>query len=234
MGLGFSSCKKDKAIAPDMGYTYFPNQVGRYIVYNVDSFYYDDFNKKTDTFKFQLKEKIQSVFTDNENRPTIRLERYIKNYSTSIPYNAMTWILKNVWTENRTLTTAEKVEENLRYIKLVFPVNENQKWNGNIQNTLPEWNYEYDFFDLPRTIGGIYFDSVLQVNQYDDKLSNLVEHKYYIEKYARNVGLIYKQVIDVESQPGNPIPPGFFNVPIMQRITSGVQYTMTINSYGIE
>jgi hypothetical protein len=231
---GSSSCKKDKAIAPDMGYNYFPNQVGRYVVYDVDSFFYDDFNKKTDTFKFQLKEKIESIFTDNQNRPTIRLERYKKNYSATVPYSSMSWVLKDVWAENRTANTSEKVEENVRYIKLHFPVKENQKWNGNSQNTLAAWDYDYAFFDQARTIGNIKFDSVLQVTQFDDKLQNLIEHKYYIEKYARNIGLIYKQVIDVESQPPSPAPPNFFSVPIMQRVTSGVQYTMTVNSYGTE
>ncbi|MGQ0828630.1 MAG: hypothetical protein ACT4ON_09570 [Bacteroidota bacterium] len=233
---GFFSCKKDKAATPDMGYNYFPSETGTYVVYNVDSFYYNDFNVPTtiDTFRFQLKEKIQSLYYDNENRLTIRLERYIKNYSSTVPYSQMPWILKNVWSENKTATNAEKVEENVRYVKLKFPVKENQKWNGNIQNTLPEWNYSYAFFDLSRTIGGIKFDSVLQVDQYDDGSKNLVERRLYVEKYARNVGMVYKQVIDVESQPGANPPPNFFLIPIMQRVTSGVQYTMTINSYGVE
>ena len=146
----------------------------------------------------------------------------------------MSWTLKNVWSENRTATSAEKVEENVRYVKLKFPVKEDQKWNGNIQNTLTEWNYSYNFFDLSRTVGGIKFDSVLQVDQYDDESKNLVERTLYIEKYARNVGLIHKQVIDIESQPGSNPPSNFFQIPIMQRVTSGFQYTMTINSYGIE
>lgn len=217
-----------------MGYNYFPTDIGYYVVYDVDSFYHNDFTSKVDTFKFQLKEKIQSIYNDNQNRSTVRLERYKKNYSKTISYSAMPWSLKNVWSENLTTSSGEKVEENIRYIKLKFPVKESQEWNGNAQNTLGEKNYKYEFFDLPRTIGGIHFDSVLQVTQYDDKFSNLVEHKYYVEKYARNYGLVYKQVIDVQSQPGSPTPSGFFSIPIMQRITSGVQYTMTVNSYGME
>ena len=42
--LGFWSCKKDKTVTPDAGYNYFPNQVGRYVVYDVDSLYYDQNN----------------------------------------------------------------------------------------------------------------------------------------------------------------------------------------------
>lgn len=220
---------------PDMGYNYFPNQVGKYVVYDVDSFYYDNFYNpvKIDTFKFQIKEKIESIYADNQNRPTIRLERYKKNYIATIPYNALPWILKDVWAENLTSRTAEKVEENVRFVKLVFPVKENQIWNGNAQNTKDSWDCNYEFFDVSKTIGTIHFDSVLQVTQIDDKLANLIAHQYYIEKYARNVGLVYKQEIDIQSQNINS-DPSFYSKPIMQRITSGFQYTMTINSYGTE
>jgi hypothetical protein len=230
------SCKKEKAEVIDMGYNYFPDQSGHYAVYDVDSFYYDDFTKHTDTFKFQLKEKIQATFLDNENRTTLRLERYVRYYNPLISYSALPWLLRNVWSENLTQTTAERVEENVRYVKLVFPVQQNKTWNGNASNTNNPLDYSFLFTDLSRKIGGITFDSVLQVNQQDEV--NLIAKKYYIEKYARNVGLISKQVIDVVSQPSTSLTQAqlqaFYGTPIMQRVTSGTQYTYTINSYGIE
>ncbi len=228
------SCKKDEASVPDFGYNFSPEQVGKYIVYDVDSFYYNDFTNQVDSFKFQIKEKIESFYYDNENRKTMRLERYVRSFNDTIPYASLPWILKDVWSANKTTTTYEKVEENVRFIKLAFPVKEEQVWNGNAQNTIDGWDYKYEFIDRPRTVAGITFDSVLQVTQLDDKLSNLIKHQYYIEWYARNVGMIYKKVIDVESQPGNPIPPNFFQIPIMQRVTSGVQYIMTYNTSGVE
>src|SRR6266481_1017842 len=85
---GFFSCKKDAIPPPDMGYNYFPNQVGRYVIYNVDSFYYAGIPVVIDTFKFQIKEKIESMFTDNEGRPSIRLERYIKYYNDTVSYDS--------------------------------------------------------------------------------------------------------------------------------------------------
>ena len=150
-------------------------------------------------------------------------------------------LLLPVWAENRTATTAEKVEENVRYIKLAFPVKENQTWNGNAQNTADEIDYSYEFIDRPRTYGTVSFDSALQVTQVDDKLINKIAHQYQIEQYARNAGLVYKQYIDVGSQypsvwngTASDSIIMFLNKPIMQRVTSGVQYTMTINSYGTE
>jgi hypothetical protein len=231
---GIVSCKKDQVTEPDMGYNYFPNGVGKYVIYDVDSFYYHS-AAIIDTFKFQLKEKIQSVYSDNEGRPTLRLERYVKYYNDTVSYSAMPWIFRNVWAENRTATTAEKVEENIRYIKLNFAVKKGKSWNGNVQNTNGEMDYKYSFVDLSKNIAGNTFDSTLEVEQQSNL--DLVEQQYYIEQYAKNVGLVYKRVIDVNSQPGSltgAALTAFLNTPILQRVTSGVQYTWTVNSFGTE
>ena len=235
---GSLSCKKEKDPDPDMGYNYFPNQVGKYVIYDVDSFYYNDFNVPLtiDTFKFQLKEKIQSTYLDGQGRTTLRLERYVRYYNPTIPFSALPWVLRDVWAANRTATTAEKVEENERFVKLAFAVKQDQTWNGNAQNTLGEQNYSFEFINQARTIGGTAFDSVLQVNQLDG--SSIINKKYYIEKYAKRTGLVYKQVIDIESQPDpswtSSVTSAFLAQPILTRVTSGVQYSYTYNSSGTE
>jgi hypothetical protein len=237
------SCKKDPGVPFDMGYNYFPDQVGKYVVYNVDSIYYNSFYSpsRKDTFKFQIKEKIESIFTDNEGRPAMRLERYVKYYDKNVPYSEMEWQLRDVWMQNRTVKNAEKIEENVRYLKLIFPLNKDVTWNGNAYNTEPEERYKYNFIDLPRTIGNIHFDSVLQVDQHNE--TNLIISKIYEEKYARNVGMIYKRVVNVDSQyptswNSNPFISDslaiFYNTDILKRASSGYQYTMTITTYGTE
>jgi len=123
------------------------------------------------------------------------------------------------------------VEENVRYVRLIFPTKQGQYWDANVQNTYGEKKFNYQFVDQARTIANIQFDSVLQT-VYDDEV--LTNKEYRTEKYARNAGLIYRQEIVVESQPGATPHPGFFQIPIMQRVTSGYQYTMTVNSYGTE
>src|SRR4030067_3558016 len=82
------SCKKDVSVNPDLGYEYFPATVGKYVVYDVDSIVYNDFTGTTDTFKYQIKETIESIFLDNSNRQTLRIERYKKNYSDTVPYSS--------------------------------------------------------------------------------------------------------------------------------------------------
>ena len=218
-------CKKDQEEThTDIGYNYFPVKPGKYVIYNVDSIVMNSFTKKVDSFYFQIKEVIESVYTDNAGRPTLRLERYRKDSSKTLPYDQLKWVLKDVWSANRTNRAVEKVEENIRYVKLAFPVALNISWNGNAYNTLDEWDYKIKEVNMPRTVGKISFDSTLSVLQRDAE--DLIDKKYYREMYAKNVGLIYKQIIDVHSDSINANP-------LMDRITKGIiKYTQTIKSFG--
>jgi hypothetical protein len=217
-GLTFSSCKKEK-ITVSMGYNYFPNNVGHYVIYDVDSTIYDDFKKDTTYTHQQVKELIESTYTDNLGRPAFRIERYVRSSDTSA------WILSDVWSECRTATTAEKVEENIRYVKLIFPPKKSKTWKGNAYNNLGDWDYQYNDVDIARTIGSISFDSTLSVTDVDE--TNLIERKYYYEIYARNVGLVFRDVIDVSD---NDFAPA--GLPVEDRINKGYKLKMTIKSYG--
>ncbi|HRH61843.1 MAG TPA: hypothetical protein PLI68_00820 [Bacteroidia bacterium] len=222
IALIVTACKKDKAVeAVDIGYNYFPVEVGRYVVYQVDSISYNDFFTpvKIDTAHFQLKEVIESVFTDNEGRESERIERYVR-YADTLP-----WSLRDVWYQTRSTTKDEKVEENVRFIRLTFPTRNNQKWNGNALNTIGTYSYEYKSVDTKKTVNGNVFDSTLTVNQILD--SNLIEKKYQVEIYAKNVGMIYKRFVDVQDK-GITIEPG----PLSNRIDAGTDYTYRIIEYG--
>jgi len=219
------SCKKDSAIEPDMGYNYLPGKVGSWVVYDVDSTVYPDNGGDTIFNKYQIKELIESEYIDNEGRPTLRIERFRKNYVDSVSYDSMPWTLTDVWSANKTNSTYEKVEENIRYVKLSFPVKLLSTWNGNAKNTQEEWTYKYADIDKKRSNGPYTFDSTFLVVQRD--ILNLIQKQYYIEVYAKNIGLISRQVIDVNSQ-GNVD----YNKPIMDRIVSGVVCKFTLNSYG--
>ena len=185
-------CKKEQAPTVDMGYGYFPSQVGKYVIYSADSIVRDPFTLKTDTFIYQLKELVAAIFPDNQGRPTMRVERYVKNYGGDTA-----WVLKNVWMANLTSLNAQKVESNTRYVKLAFPVVSTALWNGNAFNTQSAQNYYYSAVNVPLTLGGMFFDSTCTIIQLND--SNLLSKQYYVETYAKNVGMIYKQVINVST-----------------------------------
>src|SRR5256885_175381 len=72
----FTGCKKDKPATDDPGYSYFPDDIGHYCIYQVDSTVYDDFHNDTFYYSYQIKEVIESYFIDNQNRNAMRVERY--------------------------------------------------------------------------------------------------------------------------------------------------------------
>lgn len=209
-----SSCKKDESLPPiDMKYNYFPTNVGHWVVYKVDSVDYNNTLSPKDSFSYYIKEIVESVYVDNTGRETQRIERYRKDSVDG------QWYIKDVWTVNRNVSDAQKVEEDVRFVKLKFPVVENTKWNGNIYNTLDSWEYELINVDQPYSLNGMNFDSSATVMQYDDFNEIIISRDYSEEVYVKNIGLVYKKLIHLKK-----IPDG--------TITSGEEYSYTIQSYG--
>lgn len=222
-------CKKRTAEeAPDLGYEYAPTALGKYVVYDVDSTVYDDFKKDTTYYKYRIKEKLTEAFTDNQGRAAIKFIRYIKHYNSTVSYDNMSWMIKDVWNYTKTNTSLEVVEENVRYTKLMFPVKTDATWNGNANNTLTEWNYKYIITDAQQTINSHTFDNVLVVEQKDDKNRNVIKRQYYIEKYAKGIGLVYKEIKDLYS---NTV---VVNKTVENRIEKGITYTQTYVTHGFE
>jgi len=181
------SCKKEKFATPvDFGYSYIPVNVGHWVIYDVDSAATDVFIKKTNRYHYQIKEYFESVFKDNQDRNTLRIERYKRDNENQ------QWQIIDVWYANKTTRTYEKVEENIRFIRLTFPVLFGTQWNGNSFTEYPPQNYSYNSVDEPSILNGVKFDSTLTVMQ-QQKDSSLVSGDYAYEKYARNIGLIYKR-----------------------------------------
>jgi hypothetical protein len=220
-----ASCKKDNSVHQEYDYAYFPGDVGRYVIYDADSVIYDDFRHDTVYYKYQLKEIIESIFTDNEGRPSARIERYYQFPKATPPfYDSTSWTLKNVCYATRTRQDLERVENNTRFVNLIFPPQNSLSWNGNAQNTIGDWEYQYNGVNQPVNFAALHFDSTATVVQKDE--TNLLNRRLYKETYAKNVGLISKQILDVYDT-------GIvFGVPVVNRIRGGVYYTLTVHSYG--
>ncbi len=226
--VSFSCRKKQKSSSEpiNLGKEYYPETIGKFVVYDVDSTWYNELTFQPTTVKYRVKEKLTQVFTDNENKPAIRLERYIKKFNPNKPYDSIPYTIRDVWQVNVTDKNVEAVEENVRYVKLIFPVEANKTWKGNVKNTLAERDYTYSYIDKVETINGKGLDKVLQVKQIDFK--TLISYQYEIEKYAKGVGLVYREIKDIYS---NNVVAG---VPIENRIEKGFLFTQKLVSYGTE
>lgn len=205
------SCKKEKSAAPDLGYNFYPKNIGHYIEYEVDSIVYNDFTNTVDTTRYLLKELIESEFENAAELPSFKIVRYKR------PNENSNWQLSDVWFGIKNKTEIVRAEENIRFVKMIFPVKNGSRWNGNKYNTLEPQNYEYKNKDMAFTVNSKNFDSTVIVKQLEN--INLIEQQESKEVYARNIGLIYKEMIDVKTE-------------INGTIKSGYRYYQKIKSYG--
>lgn len=209
------SCKKDKEDPVDFKYEYTPTTIGQYVVYDVMEVFHDDAVLIHDTIYYKLKEKIESSFTDDQGRPSLRIERFKLDTASG------NWEISDVWHSTRTTTRYEKVEEDERFIRLVFPVKEGTEWNGNAYNSLDEWEYENTDVDVARSYNGLNFSNTTRVEHINE--FNFVQRIYSFEVYAKHIGLVSKYYKNLTID-------GFDST----NVSTGSELYMNVISYGVE
>ena len=210
----FFSCQKDdeETVVPVINKDYFPTKMGTTLEYNIIEIKIDKAVGVFDTIQYQLKEYFESTFIDDEGNTNYRIERYYKTDTI--------WEVLNIWYITVTENAIYKTEDNYRYKRLIFPVKEGNTWDGNIENTKEPEEYEITDIDIRETIGSNEYSNVLVVLQNDNE--NLIEKQFATEKYVKNIGLAYKEIIDIselEPQPG---------IPWEQRVNVGYIYKQTL------
>tara|TARA_B100000809_G_scaffold263531_1_gene317001 strand:+ start:2066 stop:2755 length:690 start_codon:yes stop_codon:yes gene_type:complete len=212
------SCSKDEEefVEPYLGHDYAGLEIGKYVIYDVDSFFYDDFNGLIDSSFYQVKEVVESKITDLEGDEAFKIIRYRKESDTT------GWVLIDVWSSKLSTTNFQKVEENVRFLKLIFPINLSDTWNGNALNNEGEQLYDYTAVEQSETIGGNALSNVLTVLQFEE--INLIEEKIFEEKYAKGIGMVYKKTVDITKVYNSSN--GLFERSL------GLDITMTLSSFG--
>lgn len=227
--LLFAGCKKEEdPVALEIpGLDYFPLESGRFVVYEADSTVYSDVPKDTLYYRYLIKEKIEEKIGEEDGSSLYRLNRYIKWFDPATPYDSMEWKVKEAWLVKANKQRIIVQENNLSYVKLIFPTLQGAQWNGNAFNTMDRVNYRYEGVDQPLSMNGLNFSKSLKVTQYLDT-ANAIKYDLNIEQFATNVGLIYRQNEHLES---NTIIPG---LPVPKRIDKGYTYRLKIINHGKE
>lgn len=226
MAATLFSCRKETLSGDmDRGETYYPYAEGLWWEYDVDSTFYNDFSGDTVHAVFILREEFDTFFVANNGEMAIRIERYRK-----VNQNAP-WQGPRIWWTYITDDYAVKVEENNPYVKLNYPARQGDQWNGNRLNFMDAWDYTYEYVDQPLTVNGNSFDSTTSILQIS--YETLLEKQFYKEKYARRVGLIEKDVIDIRGYTDSDNIPDTIVKPLMNRIKSGVVIHQKIRDWGV-
>lgn len=185
-------CKKEEPVeAPDLGYDYFPRVVGQWIEYQVDSTWRDDPSAVSGSVSYRLLEKVVQTYTDDEGRLCYMIHRFVKD-------DLDNWVVRDVWTSTRSNTAAESTEENLRLMKLVFPVNNGTDWDINVFNTEDELEVAFREKGSAWSAGTLSFANTVLVK--NTVPANVIEKRNFEERYANGVGMVSKYREETNTQ----------------------------------
>jgi hypothetical protein len=203
-----------------------PLQPGKFITYRVDSMVFTNFQRNTEIHKYQVKHVVDAQVTDNLNRPSYRIFRFITDSAATQPWQANGSYFITVLDDG-----VELIEDNLRVIKVHLPVRNGSIWPGN--NHLPEdpysafygfsnddnmedWEFYFDGDLQPSlTIQGKTYNNVYTILENDESdpvtgPSDYGSVSFAQEIYSKNIGLVYRELTMWEQQP-NYTPPSTYD-----------------------
>ena len=177
------------------GTDFFPIEVGQYRTYTVEEITFS-FLEVPDTTRFFLKEVVADSFLNQANVPTYRLERFTRADEN------MNWHLDSVWTATKDTRRVVVTENNVPFIKLIFPLRTDLQWDGNALNSRLEDIYELQptsdelRHEIESPLDSLLNNSitVLQESSQDTTLAKID----VLETYAENTGLFYKKTIRLQ------------------------------------
>lgn len=213
LSLCLSSCGKNETeTLPDLAKDYFPLQIGKTLIYDIDTVIYDPQPGNTvqiDTYRWQIKEVFVDTFKDITGLLTYKIERSERRRGSTASFE-----VKKIFTAALSDNEALRTEDNLKFIKFPRFFGERTTWDGNVycdQSLIIEvagermglfskkWNYEVLSFGKAEKIGIKDFTDVLTVRAQSDTRI-LTEKRYNLEKYAKGIGLVYKEQHILDTQ----------------------------------
>lgn len=226
----FSCNKKEEFITEPLS-DYIPLVKGKYITYRLDSMVFTNFGRTTQTHGYQVKHSIDSLITDNLGRPTYRVYRYLRDSLGTQPWQAAGSYFVTPLSDQ-----IELVEDNLRFIKLHLPVRDGNSWKGNKylpanpygslynfsnDDNMEDWDYFFDGESSTFSSGGQNYTNVYSIEEINESFnvpisnpSAYAARSRAVERYSKNIGLVYKELELWEYQPnpggsGGPYKTGF-------------------------
>jgi hypothetical protein len=209
------------------GYEYFPLESGKKYTYQSDSIIFLSIEKRWDTLQSQILEVAGDTFTDLEGRKIYKIDRYFRRDE------GQEWRQINTWTAYRDVNKAVRTEENLTFIKLVFPVRNLLRWQGNAMldsrikvevggsliEPYEDWKHRIEDVDASYSFKGQDIPAlVVGLVDYTDVLSR----RKVVEWYGKGIGLLKRQAIIVDLDGNKPSDPW------EKKVQAGFIHTLTL------
>lgn len=227
--FAFISCeKKTEILQTTVLSEYLPMEVGKYIHYQLDSTLFVDFGQKDTVISYDARDVVEGQISDNLGRPGYRVVRYLRDLLSTSDAD---WKPTLTYWVIPTRESIEVSENNLRFQKLRLPISEGFNWHGNSylpgtpfyelyqfsnDEDMDLWDYTYEQVDQSVVIDEKMYDNTVSVVQVADSSNvpitypdGLAYRNYWVEQYAKDIGMIYKEISMWEYQPPNAGNPGF-------------------------
>lgn len=222
----FSCSEKTEEFETELLTEYLPLQPGKYITYRIDSLTLTDFGKNVETHSYEVKHVVDTEIMDNLGRPSYRIYRYLRNAD-----GTGEWANNGSYFITPLQTQTEVVEDNLRFIKLKAPLREGNNWKGNnylhvdpypsykftLFGYMKNWEYTYDSFSSSFDYKGQQYTDVWTVEEEDYGENYPVTEPARpggkiraVEKYAKNIGLVYREYLIIEYEPNTTGPDPYY------------------------
>ncbi|RYZ30917.1 MAG: hypothetical protein EOO10_01095 [Chitinophagaceae bacterium] len=222
----FSSCDKEtEEFQGEPLADYLPLQTGDYITYRIDSTIFINFGANTEVRSYQEKHQVDAQLTDNLGRPSYRVFRFTRDTNGTMP-----WKPVGSYFITSTDKAVELVEDNLRFLKLSFPVKEGNSWKGNRylpydpyglsyefsnDDAMVDWEYQYTDVSVSKTLNGKTYANTITIEQIKDSSNMPIVSSgsygfvnYSTDTYAKGIGLIQQEIRMFEYQPPTSPRPG--------------------------
>jgi hypothetical protein len=215
------SCKQEKEdLKVETPTEFIPLQAGKYITYKLDSLVFTQAGRAEETHTYQEKHVVDAQITDNLGRGSFRIFRFLRDSAGTQP-----WAPSGSYFITPLTNSIEISEDNQRIIKLVSPVKEGNLWKGNRflgtepyaskytfsnDDNMGDWEFIIENANESLVINGTTIENVVTISSIDESLNvpivdaaSFAARSLSIDKFAKNIGLVYQEYILWEYQP-NP------------------------------
>ena len=225
------SCNEKEEFITEKTEDYLPLVIGKYITYRLDSLVFTNFGRTIETHRYQVKEQVDALISDNLGRPSYRVYCYLRD-----SLGTTAWQPSGTYYVTRLSDQVELIEDNFRFIKMHMPVKNAFRWKGNKylpsnpygskynfsnDDNMGDWDFYYDGPPSSFSYRGFNYSNVYSVEQINESFNvpitsptSYAAKSRSVEKYSKTIGLVYREYEMWEYQPnpggsGGPYYTGF-------------------------